>query len=163
MKNQIDYKLILYILIPFLVADVINRVLVYGFNMNSSLVITTSEVLLFLWKYVAVVFWFWVGRQFGNLRTGKLMNFILGNSLWGVSMILFIWQFIFVSDVNRNFDIAGRSQNYMFGFVYWGSKAIILFADTINTTTLGRVAYLMMFIVFTAGFISVSNKTIKTN
>ncbi|MDH8676936.1 hypothetical protein QE109_02190 [Fusibacter bizertensis] len=47
MKNQIDYKLILYILIPFLVADVINRVLVYGFNMNSLLVITTSEVLLF--------------------------------------------------------------------------------------------------------------------
>ncbi|WP_281092735.1 hypothetical protein [Fusibacter bizertensis] len=76
-------------------------------------------------------------------------------------MILFIWQFIFVSDVNRNFDIAGRSQNYMFGFVYWGSKAIILFADTINTTTVGIVAYLMMFIVFTAGFISVSNKTIK--
>ncbi|MDH8679278.1 hypothetical protein QE109_14060, partial [Fusibacter bizertensis] len=73
MKNQIDYKLILYILIPFLVADVINRVLAYGFYMNSSLVITTSEVLLLLWKYVAVVFWFWVGRQFGNLRTGKLM------------------------------------------------------------------------------------------
>jgi len=163
MKNQIDYKLILYVLIPFLVAEVTNRVLAYGFDMNISVYTTISETLLFLWKYVALVFWFWVGRQFGNLRTGKIVNFILGNSLWGVSLILFIWQFIFVSDVNRNFFIARISQNYILGFVYWGSKAIDIFTNTINTTKVGIIAYLMMFIVFTGGFISVGYKTIKKN
>lgn len=158
MKKQLDYKLILLITMPFLVAEVINRLIGYGFNRNSSFAFTTSEYLLFMWKYVAVVFWFWAGRKFGSAKDGKIGNFILGNLMWIVSMTLFIWQFIFVSGENRQFFIAGISQNYMLGFVSWASRAIYIFSNTTNTTTVGITAYLMMFIVFSIGFFSAAYK-----
>ena len=95
-----------------------------------------------------------MGRQFGSLTIEKIKSFILGNVIWAISLALYIWQFIFVDDINRNFFVAGISQHYVLGFVSWGSKAVSLFTNTIDGTVVVIVAYLMMFIVFTVGFIT---------
>jgi len=158
MKKLIEYRVILIILIPFIVAEVINRSLSYGISHGSSLLMTTSEILLFLWKYISVVFWFWAGRQFSSYRFGKLKSFVLGNFLWGVSLVLFTWQFIFVSDTNRSFFLAGISQYYMLGFVSWSATAIGIFSNTISSITVGLIAHVMMLVVFTAGFVSADYK-----
>lgn len=146
-------------MIPLLFAEIINRLLAYGLKTNSSLLLTISEGLLFLWKYVSIIFWYWVGKQFGVLKTGKVKNFIFGNALWGVSIVLFIWQFIFVSDVNRNPFIAGLSQSYMLSFVYISSRILSLFTNSLDSITIGIVAYIIMLVVFIVGFISSVYKT----
>ncbi|CAK7086031.1 hypothetical protein CIW83_04880 [Tissierella sp. P1] len=154
MKRNINYKLILLLIVPYLASEIINRLMGYGISLNSSLLLTISSILLSLWTFSSVVLWFWVGRQFGSLTIEKIKSFILGNVIWAISLALYIWQFIFVDDINRNFFVAGISQHYLLGFVSWGSKVVGLFTNTIDGTVVVIVAYLMMFIVFTVGFIT---------
>lgn len=154
MRRNINYKLILLLIVPYLVSEIINRLLGYGISLDSSLFVTISSIILSLWKFASIIFWFFVGRQFGSLRIGKIKSYILGNLIWGISFILYIWQFIFVDDINRNLFIARISQNYMLGFVSWGSKIVGLFTNTIDGTIVVIVAYLIMIIIFTIGFIT---------
>lgn len=154
MKRNIKYKLILLLIVPYLVGEAINRSIGYGISLDSSSLLSISSILLSLWKFSSVIFWFWVARQFGSLTIGKVKSFILGNVLWMISFVLYMWQFVFVNDINRNFFIAGISQNYVLGFVSWGSKILSLFTNTIDGTVVVIISYLMMLIVFTLGFIT---------
>lgn len=157
MKRNINYKLILLLLVPYLAGEIINRLISLGINLNSSSLTSILGMLLSIWTSLgATVYWFYVGRQFGSLEINKIKGFILGNVLWGISFVLFMWQFVLVDDIHRNFSIGIISQHYALGFISWASRLIRLFTNTIDSTAVVMVAHLIMFMIFTFGFISSS-------
>lgn len=98
-------------------------------------------------------FWLWVGMQFARLGGSSVRNFVWGNSLWLISFLLFLWQFVLVNDENRNMAIASISQNYMLAFVMSGVWAYKLSNPSVfYSTTAILLAYLVMFAVFAIGF-----------
>ena len=154
MKRKNTYKIILLILLPFIIGFLINSLLGLGITRDNQL-LSVSTILLSIWTYGgAIIFWFLVGRIFGNLNMNKVKSFALGNSVWTISLLLFVWQFLFVNGSNRNFFISGISQHYALGFVSLGSRILGLFTNSIHSTTVILIAYFVMLIVFSIGFIS---------
>lgn len=152
MKQRIKYKLIILVLVPFLMGQLINLLISYAFRTNNSLMFTASDTLLTVWTFASVIYWYWVGKQFGSLSMKKVKSFILGNVVWGISLVLYVWQFLFVDGVHRNLFIAGISQNYMLGFVSWSAKLIGIFTNSIDSTQVTIGAYLLMLIIYAVGF-----------
>lgn len=155
MKIKNTYKIILLILLPFIIGFLINSLLGLGITRDNQLLLSISTILLSIWTYGgAIIFWFLVGRIFGNLNMNKVKSFALGNSVWTISLLLFVWQFLFVNGSNRNLLIAGISQHYALGFVSLGSRILGLFTNSIHGTTVALIAYFLMLIVFSIGFIT---------
>ena len=109
----------------------------------------------FLASY-GLFFWFYVGKRFGDLDVSKVKSIVLGNSLWFISLILYIWQFILLDYTKRNSFIASISQHYNLGFVRVSSGIIGFFTNTFDTKIVIIISYLIMLIVFTIGFIYTS-------
>ena len=137
----------IWILIPF----------IYGYLSNYFLFIINPLIT----QIVFGVFWFWVGIQFAKLDGHSVKNFLVGNSLWLTSFVLFLWQFILMNDESRNTFLAGLSQHYMFSFIWSGTSLTLLLSDTIYGTMIMVYSYLFMLLIFGCGFIF--NKLIHKN
>ncbi len=161
MKNNIKRKLTILIIIPFVVSYLIHLLLSIGVRMDSSIILSVINTVIYLWAFTAIFFWFYVGKQFGKLDISKVKSFILGNSLWMSSLALYIWQFTLLNDEKRNFFIAGISQSYNLGFVFISSRIISLFTNNLDTKTVTIFSYLFMLIVFAIGFLYTSKNSIK--
>lgn len=144
MGKEKNYKLIILIFIPFIFNFIINH--------NTSILVLYSST-IFIWQLVFLVFWFWTGKKFACMKSNKFISFIIGNSLWLILFILYIWQFCLTSGAQRNMSIAVFSQLYMVTFVPLSTILVSLFTNTIEGTTVTIIAYIFMFITFTAGFI----------
>ncbi len=153
LKNNIKWKLIILIIIPFAASYLINLLLSTGIRRDSSAILSAVSITLYAWGFVAIFFWFYVGTQFGKLDIPKVKSFILGNSFWMISFILYIWQFVLLNGEERNSFIAVMSQNYNLGFVFISSRIINLFTNSIHSNTVMIFSYLIMLIVFSIGFI----------
>lgn len=129
--------------------------------MDSSTILSIMNIGLSLWGFIAIFFWFYVGTQFGKLGISKMKSFILGNSFWMISLILYVWQFVLLSGEERNLFFAGISQNYNLGFVSISSRIISLFTRTIDSKTVIILSYLIMLVVFSLGFIYPSKNNLK--
>ena len=163
MEKNIKRRLIFLLIVPFVISFVINFLLSIGVRMNSSILISISNILLNLWGFAGLPFWFYVGKRFGNLDVSKVKSIVLGNSLWFISLLLYIWQFILLDYTKRNSFIATISQHYSLGFVRVSSIIIGFFTNTIDTKMVIMVSYLIMLIVFTIGFIYTSkNRYLKS-
>lgn len=137
MKNKTNYIFyIVLILIP----------LVYGFLVNN-LILPLSPIFA---QFVFLVFWFYAGFRFSKLNMAAWKSFLLGNTAWLISFILFIWQFIVLDSAARSLNLAVLSQHYMLAFVY-GSARLLPFIS--NGTTIIFNAYIFMLITFTLGFL----------
>ncbi|MDQ0300322.1 putative neutral ceramidase superfamily lipid hydrolase [Salibacterium salarium] len=135
-----DYrKALIWILVP----------LVYGFLVSKFMIITPL-----LSQIVFGLFWFWVGMTLANLKMSNVKSFLFGNSIWIVSILLFVWQFLLLDDSNRNMLIAAISQYYMSSFIWFGSQLSLAFSNVLNGTTITLLAYFGMFLVFSFGFIT---------
>ena len=155
MKRKNTYKIILLILLPFIIGFLINSLVGLGITRDNQLLLSISTILLSIWTYGgAIIFWFMAGRIFANLNMNTVKSFAIGNSGWAISLLLFVWQFLFVNGRNRNLLIAGISQHYALGFVGLGSRILGLFTNSIHSTTVILIAYFVMLIVFSIGFIS---------
>ncbi|WP_153720687.1 hypothetical protein [Sporosarcina cascadiensis] len=132
-------KMLIYITIP----------LIYGFVSNTFMLIIPP----LLSQIVFGVFWFWVGMKFSCLSGHKVKRFFIGNSIWLLSFLLYLWQFVLLHDESRNIFLAGISQYYMLPFIWSGIKLSLLFTGIINGTTITIISYLSMLLVFTVGFI----------
>lgn len=113
----------------------------------------------YLSQIIIVLFWFWVGKRFAGLNMSKLRGFAFGNSLWGICLVVFTWQFLLVSEPHRIKALEVVSLSYISPFyilthalppigVYF--SGFRLTATIINLTLVG---YFLMFIIFTLGFI----------
>ena len=148
-----NYKLIILLLIPFFL----------GWLFNSFSPLLTIYVKGFwLISIGFIIYWLWVGKQFGQLKNNKLTNFLIGNILWAISLGLFIWQFIFLDDLNRNLFIAGISQHYSLFTIAPASRIIMLFQKDIHSTQIIVTSYIFMIIIFTIGFIYGATRHSKT-
>lgn len=132
-------KILICILIP----------LIYGFVSNTFMLIIPS----ILSQLVFAVFWFWVGIKFSCISGNKVKGFFIGNSVWLLSFLLYLWQFVLLDDESRNLLLALISQYYILPFIWSGTKLSLLFTDVIHGTTITIIAFLSMLLVFTVGFI----------
>lgn len=123
--------------------------LIYGFVSNTFLLFIPP----LLSQLVFVVFWFWVGMKFSCISGNKVKIFFIGNSVWLLSFLLYLWQFVLLNDESRNMFLALISQYYMLPFIWSGTKLSLLFTNVIDGTTITIIAYLSMLLVFTVGFI----------
>lgn len=162
MEESIKRKLIILLIVPFIVSFTINFLLSVGIRINSSIIISIASMLIYLLAFAAILFWFYVGKQFGDMGIFKVKSFVLGNSLWFISFILYIWQFILLDDSKRNSIIASISQHYALGFVSISSMIIGFFTNTIDSKMVAIFSYLIMLIVFIIGF-SYSSKNTNLN
>ncbi|MFY0518511.1 hypothetical protein ACOMCU_11890 [Lysinibacillus sp. UGB7] len=121
----------------------------YGFVSNTFMLIIPP----LLSQLVFAVFWFWVGMKFSCLSGNKVKSFFIGNSIWLLSFLLYLWQFALLDGESRNMFLAGISQYYMLPFIWSGTKLSLLFTDIIHGTTITIISYLSMLLVFTIGFI----------
>lgn len=81
------------------------------------------------------------------------MNLVMGNSIWLLSFLLYLWQFVLLDSPGSNTSIALISQYYMLSFGWTGSKLSSLFSNVYNSTTITILSYISMLIIFTIGFI----------
>lgn len=146
---MIHYKKeVIWLLIPF----------IYGFLVNQFLVMVPM-----LSQLVFAVFWFFIGYRFAHLKISKTTSFLFGNSLWAVSFILFIWQFLILDGTSRNLVIAAISQYYILPFMWIGTKVTLMFSNILNSTNIMLLAFLSMFVIFLLGFVLGLIKNRKTN
>ncbi|OEH91103.1 hypothetical protein [Bacillus solimangrovi] len=131
-------KMIIWILIP----------LFYGITSNTFMLMVSP----ILSQIVFAIFWFWVGIKFSSLRGSNFKYFMFGNSIWLLSFLLYLWQFVLMNDESRNMFIAIISQYYMLSFIWSGVKLSSLFSDVYYGTTITIIAYLSMLFVFIVGY-----------
>ncbi|WP_391117357.1 hypothetical protein [Psychrobacillus sp. L3] len=126
---------ILLILVPF----------IYGYLVNALIL----PIYPFTMQLVFLIFWFFVGIRFSKWNISKWKSFLIGNFLWLISFVLFIWQFILLDGVARNINIALLAQNYLLPFVYGAAKVLpFIHSGTIIMFN----AYIFMLIAFSIGF-----------
>lgn len=100
-----------------------------------------------------VLLWFWGGRQFAKLSMKKIYSYLLGNTLWLISFLVYVWQFVLLDEASRNFAIASLSQYYMLFTIIIGTQIQLMYSSVINSTEIVIISYLVMLFVFTLGFI----------
>ncbi|MCM3744736.1 hypothetical protein M3193_11325 [Sporosarcina luteola] len=143
MKSLSGYTLhFVLLLVPF----------VYGFFVN----VMVIPLFPFIMQFVLLVFWFYVGAQFSKLDMPVWKSFMMGNSVWLISFILFVWQFVVLDGASRSMDLAMLSQHYMLAFVY-GAARMLPFLS--NGTTIMFCAYILMLITFTFGFLVMKRRS----
>lgn len=80
---------------------------------------------------------------------------MIGNSIWLLSFLLFVWQFVLLDDVSRNTVIAGISQYYMYSFIALGTIFTSLFSSGVLSGTVMMIfSYVAMLLVNLLGFIA---------
>lgn len=133
-------KIFLWILVP----------LIYGFLSTSFGIIIPP----LLSQVVFAVLWFWIGLISSRISGNNIKNFIIGNSIWLVSFLLYLWKFLLLNDESRNMFLAIISQNYMHSFIWSGREVTLLFSDVLHGTTITIISYLSMLLVFSLGFLT---------
>lgn len=134
-------KEFIWIFIPF----------IYGY-LSSIFLIALSPLLN---QIIFGLLWFWVGMKYANLYANRVKGFLIGNSIWLVSFLLYIWQFVILNDENRNLFLAGLSQHYVLSYLWSGREVYLLFIDTrtFYTTPIIIISFLIMLLVFSLGFL----------
>lgn len=153
MNNNSNFKLIMLVFLPFIIGYFIDLLVGVGFTTDNQIYISMASPLLTLWSYGgAVAFWFYVGRKFGSLNMAPIKSFILGNIVWGIFLIIYIWQFVVLDDASRNFYLADIPQHYVLGFVTVGTSIMTMFTRNIHGSFVIFISFLFMIIVYSVGF-----------
>lgn len=127
--------------------------LIVGWLFNMLIfVLPFSGILIWMLNLGFVLFWFWGGRQFAKLSIKKVYSYLLGNALWLISFLLFIWQFILLDEAARNMTIAVLSQYYMLFTIIIGTQIHMAYSGVVNSTEIVIISYVVMLVVFTLGF-----------
>lgn len=125
--------------------------LIYG------MVVTNLVIVLppFLVQIAFTTLWFWTGYQFARFYRCSLKGILVGNALWTLSLLLFIWQFFLTNDANRSLFLAVVSQWYMHGFLWAGVKIVTAFlGNHLIGNYIMLASYLAMLPTFLAGFLT---------
>ncbi|UNK18626.1 hypothetical protein MNQ98_00830 [Paenibacillus sp. N3/727] len=142
-------KHLLIVLAPLIIGWLFNMLIFY---------LPFSGVLIWTLNLGFVLFWFWVGSQFAQLSMKKVYSYLLGNMLWLISFLLYVWQFILLDEASRSIALAGLSQYYMLLTIIIGTQIHMMYSGDINSTEIVIISYMVMLLVFTMGFIYQSVK-----
>jgi len=126
--RQGNIKTYLLLLVPLILGLLINSP-IFGYYFP------------FLLSLLFLGFWFWVGIKFARLDLNK------------ASFVLFIWSFVILAEENRNLLIAGFSQIYAGPTLSISARIYYLTDPKVLTNEYAIISYILMSIVFTAGFL----------
>lgn len=147
----------LLILIPFIISIIINRLNLVGEVYNKSSAFNISNTILNIWLYISIIYWYWVGKKFGDLGKGRRKSFILGNGLWIIGFVFHIILFYFVKEGNRvklmkvTPVLSQLTKGYSLGFIKLSNFVVSPFSKVSNNMKV-LVSYILMLIIFSVGF-----------
>ena len=135
--------------------------IVVGWLINAAIIIPVIGSLMFyVLPYAVLVFWFWLGKQYAKCDWNFLISIVVSSATGIISLVLYIWQFLFETDETRSLFIAGLSQ------MYCASTPSHLFGRLANLFEsqphyIGRASFLalqvisvvLMLVIFICGYI----------
>lgn len=142
--------LIPMILVPALIGYVYNMLL---------LIPILGTLLLYILPLAMLVYWFWVGSKFAEFNWSLPISILVGNSFGILSLIIYFWQFLFITDSERNLFLAALSQMFTSCTNIFVARVAILFEPDKNVV--GQVSFtavqilglIFMMIIFAIGYI----------
>ncbi len=131
------------LLVPFL----------WGWAVNSLPFLVPLYFSLFLlWEALFVGFWFWAGTVFGRLPGRGLPNYLTGNSLWGLFLLLYTWQYLLLPQEAQNPYLSLVSQFYPLPLMGISSRTVGALSGIVYDSTTVLVSFLLMLLIFSLGF-----------
>ena len=153
MKKSI---LVLLTLVPVVAGYLINNVL---------LLPVIGMIAFYVVPILVLIFWFYLGSQYANTTWKIIPSALIGNAIGIISVLLYVWQFIFETDETRNIVVAGFSQMFSAATpLYLIGRLAILFESQPNyagrgtMTAMQVIALIVMILVFMFGYIWRKNK-----
>lgn len=132
-----------------------------GWVINSSLfMIDLYSRFLWLLTIAMTLYWWCAGRYFSKAYDRQLKGIMIGNSLWGISLLLFIFEFLILSDKARHMLLAVYSQCYGLFFVPFGAALLSPFSS-MNSSIVVLIAYGVMLLIFVLGYNSNKNNAFR--
>lgn len=126
-----------------------------------------SNFLSWIFPFIQLIYWFWVGKKF-SLHIDKPANAILLGNIFGIiSLLVYFWQFVTLTDVNRNLWLAGFSQMFSCSLSGLSFKIVILLNLNSGAITQALVnsiqvtGLVLMISVFSIGYIYGRKQRIK--
>lgn len=141
---------------------------IYGYIFNFS---ARIPILYSLFYYVLssllLVFWFMLGKQYSKTNWNWFVSLFISHFVGFISIILYFWQFYFVSGEARNIFIAGLSQMYTScTYLISGRIAAIFQPENSSDTSLVMslmqiIGLVLMITIFLIGYFYGKKRTKK--
>ena len=137
-KNKYNIKMFLMILFPLIVSIVIERFITIATIYNKPKIGNVADSIINIWKFVCILYWFWVGKKYGEFNRGRAKSFVFGNILWGIGLVFYIIIF-FLTDSNNRINLIKvipwlneLAQGYTLGFIRWSGLILSIFTKNID-------------------------------
>ena len=115
-------------------------------------------MLSYLMPIAMLAYWFWVGRKFAAFHQNPFMAILLGNIFGIISVGVYYWQFVLLTDQARSFVLAAFSQAFNTPLIMLTVRIGRLFEaapDALTQITVNAsqaIGLLLMLIVFSTGY-----------
>lgn len=144
--------LVLLTFVPFIVGHIINisiRIPVIGM------------IIFYVLPLLTTVFWFYLGRQYARSTWKIIPALFIGNATGVVSLLIYLWQYLFKTDETRNVVLMSVAQMFSDATpTYLLGRIAILFetqpnyiASSTFMVALNVISFVYMVVVFLFGFI----------
>ena len=135
--------------------------IVVGYLVNITLLLPVIGMLIYyVLPLLTTVFWFYLGRQYARSGWKTIPSILIGNATGILSLLVYLWQFLLVTDEARNLTLAGASQMFSASApMYLLARIAILFESQPNyigrasMVALQVVSVIYMIAVFCAGML----------
>jgi len=107
---------------------------------------------------VTLAFWFYLGRQYSGTNWNLLKSMLIGNAIGVLSLLLYVWQFLWHNDENRNLFFALLSQLFTTCTYFLTVRIAVLFEAQKNvftrttSTVMQILGVILMVIIFALGY-----------
>lgn len=141
---------------------------IYNITLMGMLSITfLGSLIFYVLPFAMLCFWFWVGQKYSQLKIPAFCTILIGNSMGILSLLIYIWQFVFLSDQQRNLFLAVCSQYFSAAISFLTAKVAVLFEPqknvigSVSATGNQIIGLIVMVLVFTAGFLYKKRRVAK--
>ena len=135
--------------------------IIIGYLVENSLMIPVIGLLNFyVLPLLTPVFWCWLGIKYSRSSWKAIPSLLIGNATGILSLLIYLWQFVFKTAETRNITLAVASQMFSASTpTYLLGRLAILFESQSNYTgqttlvALQVISLIFMIIVFLCGYI----------
>lgn len=143
--------LVLLTLVPVAVGLVVN------FSLRLPVI---GSLLFFLLPLATTVFWFYLGGRYARIGWNVLCSLLIGNATGLLSLVVYVWQRVFLPEENVNLFLVAASQmfsaatpTYLFGRLAMLFESQPNFIGEATALALQVIAVLYMIVVFGLGYV----------
>ena len=105
-----------------------------------------------LWQVLFIIFWFYVGSRVALLKWKSWVSFLLGNSLWFISITLHIIQSFILKKAFSGAVAETITYGYITMFIKASTTFLSVFGKGFDSNLIIIFSYLIMLGTFTVGF-----------